>query len=123
MPVTPGHRSNTCSAMADSGYYECPDCGSEVNWDFTCHTWPGVTGGFMSCLPCDSATEYYCVSCPWAYVQGLNPHNPRAAHNETRRPRWLPAQGPHDGGEYPPGAAWESEEPDATSQQSQQDPV
>jgi hypothetical protein len=102
-------------------HFECPQCGGEVRWDFACHTYPGPTGGFFACLPCDSATEYYCVSCPWSYTQGLNPHSPRTAANETHRPQWLPEVGPHEGGAYPPGAAWVSEEADAT--QPQQDTV
>ena len=45
----------------------------------------------MSCLPCDSAVDFYCVEdgCRWFYTHGLNPRNPRAAENETHRPRWL----------------------------------
>lgn len=83
----------------------CPDCGGPVQWDLTCHTWPGAGGRWMSCLPCDSAVRYDCmagedeVGCGWSYTHGLNPRNPRAAANEAKRPAWLPEK--PDGGGLP----------------------
>lgn len=102
----------------------CPDCGSNVDSYLSCHTWPkysqesGLTT-WMSCMPCDSATEWFCVGdaecfcsldtgviepycyacggtgidegwgCGWRYTEGLNPDNPRSVENETHRPEWL----------------------------------
>lgn len=80
----------------------CPRCGGPVEPFPTCHTWPQAhTEGnerWMSCLPCDSATDWLCVAdpapgaaeCGWSYTEGLNPRNPRAAENEMTRPAWLP---------------------------------
>jgi hypothetical protein len=76
----------------------CPRCGSPVDSMPTCHTWPrrrdDGTEQWMSCLPCDSATDWYCTSdeCRWGWTQGLNPRNPRAADNESRRPEWAVQQ-------------------------------
>jgi hypothetical protein len=81
----------------------CPECGGKVVYDLACHTWPQTRPGggvtFMSCMPCDSAIEYYCVAqyaddspgtCAWEYTHGLNPRNPRSAANEAKRPAWIP---------------------------------
>jgi hypothetical protein len=74
----------------------CPLCGgADIVWDLTCHTWPRTradgTQQWMSCMPCDSAIEYYCrgEGCPWSYTHGLNPNNPRKALNEQGRPPWI----------------------------------
>lgn len=90
--------------MADQGRAEevavespprCPECGAAVYYDLTCHTWPkrrdDGSEQWMSCLPCDSATEYVCTSvdCRWRYTLGLNPGNPRSAENEAGRPPWM----------------------------------
>lgn len=87
----------------------CPRCHGPVEWDFTCHTYPGTWQGketWMSCMPCDSATLYYCVAhnqercwesceddgfhegCGWRWTKGLNPNNPRAEENELNNPHW-----------------------------------
>lgn len=70
----------------------CPECGSETTLDLTCHTWPQTTNGkttWMACYPaCDSAVEYYCSSCNWRWIDGLNPNNPRAVANEEKKPPW-----------------------------------
>ena len=78
--------------------YHCPRCGSSALWDFDCHTYGDTKTGFRACLPCDSATRWFCASdtCHWTYTQGLNPRNPRTAHNEASRPQWLPERGPHE---------------------------
>jgi phage terminase large subunit GpA-like protein len=68
----------------------CPNCGAEVYWDFTCHTW--FNGEiWMACMNCDSAVEYICsreYSC-WTYTDGLNSRSPRAEENSKKRPEWL----------------------------------
>lgn len=87
----------------------CPECGGEVEWDFTCHTYPGTWQGketWMSCMPCDSATLYSCVAhneercwedcdeygmhegCGWRWTWGLNKGNPRYQENEKKNPLW-----------------------------------
>lgn len=69
----------------------CPTCGSRnLLWSYTCHTWSDSTGAWKSCLPCDSAVEYWCNEdeCDWGYTQGLNPGNPRSPLNEAHRPPW-----------------------------------
>lgn len=38
-------------------------------------------------LPLDP--DYAYVGCGWGYTWGLNPRNPRSAHNERERPGWL----------------------------------
>lgn len=73
----------------------CPECGGEVSAMLTCHTYPQScpdgTLAWYSCMPCDSATDYFCDNddCGWDYTAGLNPRNPRAAANESKRPAWL----------------------------------
>lgn len=91
---------------------KCPDCKGPVSSDLTCHTWPRAledgTEQWMSCMPCDSATLYYCIAwqpedfddewmiegedegsgCGWRWTMGLNPRNPRSAQNDKRRPNW-----------------------------------
>jgi hypothetical protein len=75
----------------------CPECGgTDIAWDFTCHTWGGKEDGtgWKACMPCDSAIQYYCRGngndyC-WNYTHGLNPGNPRSVANDARRPPWLP---------------------------------
>ena len=72
----------------------CPDCGGEVRWEYTCHTYPGPNNMFWACQGCASAIEYFCWGedeCNWEYVHGLNPGNPRAESNEQSRPSWLTA--------------------------------
>ena len=75
----------------------CPECGGETSSWPGCHTWPqrpdDGTEQWMSCLPCDTAVDYYCTEddCRWTYTAGLNPGNPRAAENERHRPPWLVA--------------------------------
>lgn len=74
----------------------CPRCGGPVEEELTCHTWPQTrpdgTEQWMACLPCDSATEWYCVAgdhnegCGWSWTDGLNPRNPRAAANALNAP-------------------------------------
>jgi hypothetical protein len=74
-----------------------------VAYDLTCHTYSlqreDGTESWRACMPCDSAIEYMCTAwmdddepgvCDWIYVHGLNPRNPRWAHNEARRPAWIP---------------------------------
>jgi hypothetical protein len=95
----------------------CPECGREVVYDLTCHTY-GQDGKFYACMPCDSAVEYICTGqledeptgCEWRYTHGLNPKNPRAARNEENRPPWLPDGQSAEGGNWVmPGvkAIWE----------------
>jgi hypothetical protein len=78
----------------------CPECGAEVVYDLTCHTYSvkrdNGTEAWVACMPCDSAVGYICVreldddgECGWRYTHGLNPRNPRAAENEQRRPSWI----------------------------------
>jgi len=82
----------------------CPDCGGQVHWDFTCHTygWAEDGTGGKACLGCDSAIEFCCArpdqdgdlledGCGWAYTWGLSPRNPSFARNEERRPWWIAA--------------------------------
>lgn len=77
----------------------CPECNSEhIYWDYACHTWPKTQDGrtiFMSCLPCDSAIEYRCYDCTWAWNAHLNPKNPRSEENDFNKPDWYvePEQG------------------------------
>lgn len=68
----------------------CPACGTETDWYLTCHTFR-QGGRWCACLPCDSATEWFCTSedCEWSYTQGLNPGNPDAEANERDRPSWV----------------------------------
>lgn len=72
----------------------CPQCGGEVDHLLTCHTYSqrleDGTERWMSCLPCDSATDWYCLSedCDWDWTCGLNPRNPRAEENATHAPPW-----------------------------------
>lgn len=71
--------------------YPCPVCGQETDCYFTCHTYQ-EGGGWKACMPCDSATRWYCPNntCNWpGYTQGLNPANPRAERNEQNRPAWI----------------------------------
>jgi hypothetical protein len=92
----------------------CPECGREVVYDLTCHTY-GQGDKWYACLPCDSAVEYICAGqlddeptdCRWRYTHGLNPVNPRAIANEESRPPWLP--GERSGDWIMPGvkAIWE----------------
>lgn len=72
----------------------CPKCGNEdIYYVFTCHTWQNHANVWMSCIGCDSATEYTCSmydgGCGWSYIDGYNPRNPRFAKNEENRPSWL----------------------------------
>lgn len=70
----------------------CPSCKSEeIYWSFVCATYPSGydPNVFLSCLPCDSAIEYFCESCGWRYTDGLSSDNPRSAENEKVRPKWL----------------------------------
>lgn len=101
----------------------CPQCGGPTETDLACHTWPKTrddgTVQWMACMPCDSATLWYCNGdaecycsldtgvvepncyacggtgidegwgCGWKYTQGLNKGNPRWEDNEQRRPEWL----------------------------------
>lgn len=82
----------------------CPECGGPVEFSWTCHTYPRSrddgTQQWMSCMPCDSATRYYCVAledpedeysdfgCGWSWTRGLNPNNPRSAENDSKNPHW-----------------------------------
>jgi len=74
----------------------CPACGAATDMMPTCHTWanrrPDGSVVWMACMGCDSAMDYYCTAddCRWDYTHGLNPQNPRAADNATRKPGWLP---------------------------------
>lgn len=69
----------------------CPWCGGKVGWRYDCHTWKQGER-WMSCLPCDSAVEYYCreEGCDWCYTHGLNTGNPRWLREQEFRPGWLP---------------------------------
>jgi len=94
----------------------CPECGREVVYSLTCHTY-GQDGKFYACMPCDSAVDYVCAGqfddkptgCEWEYTHGLNPRNPRAARNEERRPSWIPAGQDYAGKWFAHGvkAIWE----------------
>lgn len=86
---------------------ECPDCGGPVVYDLGCASFGSDSGGWLSCMSCDSAIDYTCArsigdgsrgACSWTYTDGLNPGNPRAAGNAGRRPVWLeghPLSGPY----------------------------
>lgn len=82
----------------------CPNCAGKVASDLTCHTY-GQNGRFYSCMPCDSATYWWCVAhtdrcfsdcmdydehegCGWSWTQGLNPDNPRSVANNEKKPEW-----------------------------------
>lgn len=73
----------------------CPECGGETESWPTCHTWtqsaPDGTERWMSCMSCDSATDWYCLDCNWIWTQGLNPRNPRAEANAACAPPWGPS--------------------------------
>ena len=91
---TPGH---TFKWNFDLGVEWCLTCDKEV--EYTKTTW-------MSCMPCDSATKYYCIGhsdehcsprcweyedhdgCGWDWTKGLNPGNPRSAENDLKDPHW-----------------------------------
>jgi hypothetical protein len=79
----------------------CPECGGPVDVMLTCHTYPqrqaDGTERWMACMPCDSASDWYCESdeCNWSWTEGLNPRNPRAAANDASRPSWsTPSENP-----------------------------
>jgi hypothetical protein len=83
--------------------HPCPECGGTVRFDLTCHTyaWSDDGTGGKACMSCDSAWLFICArpdpdgdlledGCGWSYTWGLNPRNPRAAGNASRRPPWIP---------------------------------
>lgn len=85
----------------------CPQCGREVVYDLTCHTY-GHGDRWYACISCDSAVEYICAGqldeeptgCTWRYTHGLNPGNPRSERNEQYRPSWLLPGQRADGGNW-----------------------
>lgn len=99
----------------------CPKCSGVVVARFDCHTYPGGNYDdgrprFMHCLDCASAVAYECVNDDWYYVDGLNQDNPRAQHNETKRPDWLERHELWKGDDGPykhPDVLWSDEHDDA----------
>lgn len=72
----------------------CPDCGGETRRNpSACWTWASRSkpGTFTSCADCDSAVLYTCKEdCGWSWLNGMNPANPAAKHNDTKKPTWAP---------------------------------
>lgn len=76
--------------LTGTNYVKCPQCNSEEIYRyFTCHTYL-IDNKWYSCLPCDSAIEFFCDDCDWSFTWGLNENNPRFEREKSYKPNWLP---------------------------------